>query len=71
MDTEQNEYYEEKIKKLELINKKQADEIDLLRQSNEMYRNFLKFHNGMNFFGVIVAVIALLLGVTAFLSVIK
>lgn len=71
MDTKQNEYYEEKIKKLELINKKQADEIDLLRQSNEMYRNFLKFHNGMNFFWGIVAVIALILGFTAFLSAIR
>ncbi len=57
--------------RLEEIIRQQSEEISVLRKVNEMYMNFIKFNKGINSLGFIMAVIALLLGVTAFLSVIK
>ncbi len=48
-----------------------VDKNEQLHVVNKMYMNFIKFNKGINSLGFIMAVIALLLGVTAFLSVIK
>lgn len=48
-----------------------VDKNEQLHVVNEMYMNFIKFNKGINNLGFIMAVIALLLGVTAFLSVIE
>ena len=57
--------------RLEEIISQQSEEISVLRKVNEMYQNFIKFNKGMNCLGFMIALIALFLGVTAFLSVIK
>ena len=57
--------------RLEEIIRQQSEEISVLRKVNEMYMNFIKFNKGMNCLGFMIALIALFLGVTAFLSVIK
>ncbi len=38
---------------------------------NEMYMNFIKFNKGMNCLGFMIALIAFIFGVTAFLSAIR
>ncbi len=48
-----------------------VDKNEQLHVVNEMYMNFIKFNKGINSLGFIMAVIALLLGVTAFLSAIR
>lgn len=57
--------------RLEEIISQQSEEISVLRKVNEMYQNVIKFNKGMNYLGFMIALIALFLGVTAFLSVIK
>lgn len=48
-----------------------VDKNEQLHVINEMYVNFIKFNKGMNCLGFMIALIAFIFGVTAFLSVIK
>lgn len=48
-----------------------VDKNEQLHVVNEMYVNFIKFNKGMNCLGFMIALIAFIFGVTAFLSVIK
>ncbi len=48
-----------------------VDKNEQLHIVNEMYQNFIKFNKGMNCLGFMIALIAFIFGVTAFLSVIK
>ncbi len=48
-----------------------VDKNEQLQVVNEMYINFIKFNKGMNCLGFMIALIAFIFGVTAFLSVIK
>lgn len=57
--------------RLEEIISQQSEEISVLCKVNEMYQNFIKFNKGMNCLGFMIALIAFIFGVTAFLSVIK
>lgn len=62
---------QELIKDLQHKNKFQADEIELLRQTNDMYQVFLSFQKGINVFAFIIAVGAFILSCLAFLSTIR
>lgn len=57
--------------RLEEIIRQQLEEISVLRRTNEIYKTFMKFNKGMNCLGFMIALIAFIFGVTAFLSVIK
>lgn len=57
--------------RLEEIIRLQSEEISVLRRTNEIYKTFMKFNKGINYLGFIMAFIALFLGVTTFLSVIR
>lgn len=48
-----------------------VDKNEQLHVINEMYVNFIKFNKGMNCLGFMIALIAFIFGVTAFISVIR
>jgi hypothetical protein len=48
-----------------------VDKNEQLQVVNEMYMNFIKFNKGMNCLGFMIALIAFIFGVTAFLSAIR
>ncbi len=48
-----------------------VDKNEQLHVVNKMYMNFIKFNKGINCLGFMIALIALFLGVTAFLSAIR
>lgn len=68
---EENKILKNDCKKYKQTISKQADKISVLHQSNEMYKSFLSFYKGINFFAFLIAVAAFILSSAAFWSIMK